>query len=57
MDPDEPSTMTADEQLGSPAWTFERGMLLGIGLGVLMIVIVGRRRARRSGPAGGDPAP
>jgi hypothetical protein len=37
--------MTADEQLGSPGWTFERGWLVGVALGLIALVVLSRRRA------------
>jgi hypothetical protein len=47
MDTDEPTVGTADEQLGSPGWTFEKGWLGGVAAGFFGIVLLGRRRARR----------
>lgn len=47
MEPDHTAARTADEQLGSPGWTFEKGWLAGVVAGLLGIVLVGRRRARR----------
>jgi hypothetical protein len=37
--------MTADEQLGSPGWTFEKGWLVGVALGLVALVFLSRRRA------------
>jgi hypothetical protein len=39
--------MTADEQLGSPGWTFEEGVLIGLLLGLAVIAVQGRRSRRR----------
>jgi hypothetical protein len=44
---------SADEQLGSPGWTFEQGVLIGLALGVAVIAVRGRRSRRR---ADRDPA-
>ena len=52
MDSDETPAMTADEQLGSPVWTFEQGLLLGLLLGLAMLTIWTRRAGRRTH---GDP--
>ena len=41
----EPESM--DEQLGSPGLTFETGWLLGVVLGLIVIVVIGRRLRRR----------
>ena len=43
----EPDVESVDEQLGSPGWTFEKGWLAGLALGLAALVVVGRRRARR----------
>ncbi len=40
--------LSADEQLGSPVLSFEEGWLVGLALGTLMILAIGRRRARRA---------
>jgi hypothetical protein len=40
--------MTADEQLGSPGWTFEEGVLIGLLLGLAVIAVRGRRCRRRT---------
>ena len=37
--------MTADEQLGSPGWTFEKGWLVGVALGLVALAFLSRRRA------------
>jgi hypothetical protein len=44
---DEPG-MTADEQLGSPGWTFEEGVLIGLLLGLAVLAVRGRRSRRRT---------
>lgn len=39
---------TVDEQLGSPALSFEEGWLMGLVLGSIVVVLA-TRRARRAG--------
>ncbi len=44
-------SVSVDEQLGSPGWTFEKGWLAGVVVGLTVIVGAGRWRARRrTGP-------
>jgi hypothetical protein len=50
----EPQPQTADEQLGSPGFSFELGWLAGVVLGALAIATVVRRRARRDRDAIAD---
>jgi hypothetical protein len=40
--------LSTDEQLGSPALSFEEGWLVGLALGALAIFVLARRRARRT---------
>jgi len=40
--------MTADEQLGSPGWTFEKGWLVGVALGLVALVFLSRTTGPRS---------
>lgn len=47
----DPPPLTADEQLGSPGFSFEMGWLAGVVLGTLVIIAVVRRRARPGGAA------
>ncbi len=48
MDVADGTAMTADEQLGSPGWTFEEGVLIGLLLGLVVLTIRGRRSGRRT---------
>ena len=48
MDGADGPAMTADEQLGSPGWTFEEGMLIGLLLGLAILAVRGRRSRRRT---------
>ena len=43
----DPRSVGVDEQLGSPGWTFEKGWLAGVVLGLTAIVVAGRRHGRR----------
>ena len=45
---DEQEVQGADEQLGSPLVTFEVGWLLGLILGLVTVIMIGRRRKRGS---------
>ncbi len=48
MDVADGPEMTADEQLGSPGWTFEEGVLIGLLVGLAVLAIRGRRSRRRT---------
>ena len=52
METDGTAVKTADEQLGSPGWTFEKGWLAGVIAGSLSIVLLARRRGRRRAAEG-----
>jgi hypothetical protein len=45
---------TADQQLGSPVFSFEEGWLAGVGLGLLLIMATLGWRARRIRRRGTD---
>jgi hypothetical protein len=47
METDDEVTESIDQQLGSPGFTFEKGWLAGIVLGLVTIVVVVVRRANR----------
>jgi hypothetical protein len=47
---------SVDEQLGSPGLTFESGWLLGVALGFIVIVVIGRRLRRRRRQQVGQPS-
>jgi hypothetical protein len=50
-----PEPESIDEQLGSPALTFESGWLVGVIVGLMTILIVGRHLRRRRRRATRDP--
>ena len=55
MTVDDQPPISVDEQLGSPGWTFEEGLLIGLSLGLGVLVVVGRRRSRRREDSGATP--
>jgi hypothetical protein len=55
MDTTEATIETADQQLGSPGFTVELGMLSGIVMGVTGLALLGRRHRRRRS-VGSEPA-
>jgi hypothetical protein len=50
MQTEDAEPMTADEQLGSPGWSFEKGWLMGVALGLVVLVFLSRRRAHARPP-------